>query len=134
MNYANFSIFNFQFSIIFRTFAVENRKTMSENKMNWARIWEITRKYILNKYIIVLLVFGVVMIFVGNQSAVQRVRRARTIDSLRTERDMYYDRSQRLDDKLRSLRSSKDSLERFARERYLMHCENEDVYIVKDEE
>ena len=102
--------------------------------MNWARIWEITRKYILNKYIIVLLVFGVVMIFVGNQSAIQRMRRARTIDSLRTERDMYYDRSQQLDDKLRALRSSKDSLERFARERYLMHCENEDVYIVKDEE
>lgn len=66
---------------------------MSENKINWARVWEITRKYILNKYIIVLLIFGIVMVFVGNQSAVQRLQRAKVIDSLRTERDQYRDRT-----------------------------------------
>lgn len=116
-----------------RNFALENRKTMSENKINWARVWEITRKYILNKYIIVLLIFGIVMVFVGNQSAVQRLQRAKVIDSLRTERDLYRDRTAQLDERMRQLRANKDSLERFAREHYLMHCDEEDVYIVKDD-
>lgn len=105
---------------------------MSENRINWSRVWEITRKYILNKYIIVLVIFGVVMVFVGNQSAIQRLKRAKTIDSLRMERDMYYHRTERLDQQMHQLRTNKDSLERFARERYLMHCEDEDVYIVND--
>lgn len=113
-------------------FAVENRKTMSENKVNWSKVWEITHKYILNKYIIVLVVFGVVMVFVGNQSAVERLKRAEVIDSLRHERDMYNEQTERIDSHLRYLRTDKDTLERFARERYLMHCENEDVYIVMD--
>lgn len=34
---------------------------------------------------------------------------------------------------MRQLRANKDSLERFAREHYLMHCDEEDVYIVKDD-
>ena len=105
---------------------------MSENKVNWSRVWEITRKYILNKYIIVLAIFGVVMVFVGNQSAVERLKRAEVIDSLRQERDMYNEQTERIDQHLRQLRTDKDSLERFARERYLMHCQDEDVYIVMD--
>ena len=95
---------------------------MSETENRWRQVWEFTRKYILNKYIIVLVIFGVVMAFVGNQSAVQRIRRARTIDSLRTERDHYGALN----------RQSITSLERFARERDLMHSEDEDVYIVTD--
>lgn len=39
----------------------------------------------------------------------------------------------RLDERMRQLRANKDSLERFAREHYLMHCDEEDVYIVKDD-
>ena len=105
---------------------------MSETENRWRQVWEFTRKYILNKYIIVLVIFGVVMAFVGNQSAVQRIRRARTIDSLRTERDHYNERIERLDHKMQQLKTSRDSLERFARERYLMHSEDEDVYIVTD--
>ena len=69
------------------------------------------------------------MIFVGDHSLIQFVKRAqklrqieRQIDANNAEIQQAQRAMMRLDDL--------DSLERFAREEYNMHTDNEDVYLV----
>lgn len=96
------------------------------------RFMNFMRKYVLNKYVLVLLVFAVVFVFVGEQSFIKGVQRRRQIRE--TERQL---RATRED--IRGMRHSidllrsTDSLERYAREHYYMHADGEDVYIVPEE-
>lgn len=91
----------------------------------------ILRKYVLNKYVLVCLVFGVVFVFVGEQSLLKGIQRRRQIRQTElqiraTRADI--EATQRTINWLRST----DSLEQFAREQYYMHAPGEDVYIVKE--
>lgn len=91
----------------------------------------ILRKYVLNKYVLVCLVFGVVFVFVGEQSLLKGIQRRRQIRQTEQQiRDTRADieATQRTINWLRST----DSLEQFAREQYYMHAPGEDVYIVKE--
>lgn len=103
---------------------------MEENTKNgdWR---EKTRKYLLNKYVITILVFAVVFIFIGEQSAVKRIRTERQIR--KTEKQITSDRAdiQRSQRMLQTLQDT-DSLERYAREQYGMHTSKEDVYLVSE--
>jgi cell division protein FtsB len=96
------------------------------------RFMNFMRKYVLNKYVLVLLVFGVVFVFVGEQSFIKGIQRRRQIRE--TERQL---RATRED--IRGMRHSidllrsTDSLERYAREHYYMHADGEDVYIVHED-
>ena len=90
------------------------------------------RKYVLNKYVLVLLVFGIVFVFVGEQSFIKGIQRRRQIRE--TERQLQAAREdiQGMRHSIELLRST-DSLERYAREHYYMHADGEDVYIVEED-
>lgn len=97
------------------------------------RLWVILRKYLLNKYVLVLLIFGAVMFFVGEQSMRVRWHKARQIRELKEQRDTYQQAIEQAKHELQVLQST-DSLERFAREKYLMHTDKEDVYLVNEDD
>ena len=91
--------------------------------------WNAVRKALISKYARAIYVFAVIMIFVGDHSLIQFVKRAqklrqieRQIDANNAEIQQAQRAMMRLDDL--------DSLERFAREEYNMHTDNEDVYLV----
>lgn len=87
----------------------------------------------LNKYVLICLIFAIVLTFCGDQSLINRFRRERQISQLEEEIELY---EKRLDDTRRSietLQSGKEELERYARERYLMHEDGEQVYVVESE-
>ena len=88
-------------------------------------------KWILNKYVFTIVVFAVVMIFVGEQSYRVRLHKAKQIHELEEQRDNYQQAIDQAKHDLQTLQST-DSLEKFAREKYLMHAENEDVYLIDD--
>ena len=92
----------------------------------------ILRKHVVNKYAVVLLVFGAVMFFVGEQSFRVRWHKARQIKELKAQRETYERAIEEAKHELQVLQST-DSLERYAREKYLMHAENEDVYLIDDD-
>lgn len=92
--------------------------------------WQTLRKYLINKYAIALLLFALVLLFVGDNSLVQYVKRARKMRDIQEQLDATraeISASQSTLDNLNNI----DSLERFAREEYHMHAPNEDVYIVE---
>lgn len=100
-------------------------------QINWSKIGDWCKKYLLNKYSITLFVFFVVILFVGNQSILQRLRRARQIHQLERRLEQYHQGTQQAQRELMFLLNP-DSLEKYAREKYYMHTEEEDVYIVPE--
>ena len=82
------------------------------------------------KYVITILIFMVVMVFFGDQSLINYVRRSREIRHLVEQRDSYREGIKRAEKGLQVLQNT-DSLERYAREHYYMHAENEDVYLLE---
>lgn len=99
--------------------------------MDWKRIWEVLRKYLLNKYVFVLVAFGLIMFFVGEQSIRVRLHKGRQIRELKEQRDTYQQAIDQANHDLQMLQST-DSLEKYAREKYLMHTDNEDVYLIDE--
>lgn len=85
----------------------------------------------LNKYSITLLVFFVVIMFVGNQSMLERMRRAHQIHLLERRLEQYHQGTKEAERELIMLQNP-DSLEKYAREKYYMHTPDEDVYVVPE--
>lgn len=88
------------------------------------------RKWLINKYAITLFVFAVLYLFVGDNSFIQYLKRAKKIREVEQEIQLNNEEIQKTQSIMTNL-ENKDSLERFAREEYRMHAPNEDVYIVE---
>ena len=104
----------------------KKKRIFAAMKEEWLQRW---RKY--GKYVVTIAAFAVVMIFFGDQSLINYVKRAREIHHLEEQRDTYRDGIQKARHDLNVLQNT-DSLERFAREQYYMHADNEDVYLVEE--
>ena len=100
------------------------------NKVNFSELWErfSWRKW--GKYVLVLVVFTVIYLFVGEQSMIHFWHRGREIQRLEEQRDRYRADAEEAQQKINNL-NQRDSLERFAREQYFMHQPGEDVYLVE---
>lgn len=101
-----------------------------KHPVNWPQIWQNIKTFLLNKYVITVLIFVIVMLFVGQQSILSDIRRSRQIREAKAELKQKNAEIERAKNDLEML-SQTDSLERFAREHYYMHADNEDVYVIK---
>lgn len=84
-----------------------------------------------NKYIITLIVFGVIFLFIGEQSVIKGIRRAHQIHNAEKQLKSIRKEIQDCEQQAENLQNT-DSLERFAREQYYMHAPNEDVYLIHE--
>lgn len=100
-------------------------------QINWSKIGDWCKKYLLNKYSITLFVFFVVIMFVGDQSLLERMRRAHQIHLLERRLEQYHQGTKDAERELIMLQNP-DSLEKYAREKYYMHTPDEDVYVVPE--
>ena len=86
----------------------------------------------LSVYQIAILLIMMAMLFVfGDSSMVKRIKYEREIRALQTQIKYYRDQTENDKLKLYDLKSSKDNLEKFARENYLMKRKNEEVFIIE---
>ena len=91
--------------------------------------WRKVRKVLINKYAITLYVFAVLFIFVGEQSLINQIIRKKEIRDVKSEIEDIKIQTKKSENLLHSL-DNKDSLERFAREQYKMHTEDETIYMI----
>lgn len=98
--------------------------------MKEINLWNRARKVLINKYAITLYVFALLFLFVGEQSLLNQISRKREIRKAEREIVRVQAKTEEASNLLESL-DNKDSLERFAREQYKMHKDNEDVYLVE---
>ena len=87
-------------------------------------------KFTTNKYIIVLSIFIVWMVFFDENSMLNHREFNKEIDKLNSEKE-YYNTQIEQDKELINKLDSKEELEKFAREEYNMKRENEEIYIIE---
>lgn len=88
--------------------------------------------FLRNKFIITIVVFLVWMLFFDQYNLISRINNNRKIAELEHQKEMYIAEIQRSSRLLKELQGDNESLEKFAREQYLMKKKNEDIYIVKE--
>ena len=87
-----------------------------------------------NKYILAVTVFFCWMIFFDNNNFIDRYFYYKDIRKLKDKKTYYEQKIKEDRQKLDELKTNADNLEKFAREQYLMKKENEDIYLVDEDE
>ena len=83
-----------------------------------------------NKFFLVTLAFLVWMIFFDRNDLFSQYEYRRQVNKLKEERDFYKKETDLVTKELDELTSNPQKLEKFAREKYLMKKDNEDVYVI----
>ncbi len=96
-------------------------------------MWNRIPSWIRNKYLLAFIAVLVWLLFFDTHNFVQQWRIRRQLKELRIERDFYRQETLRDSAAIEELKGDPDALERFAREKYLMKREGEDVYILVED-
>lgn len=85
------------------------------------------------KYTIVGILFVLAMVFSKRHNIRQYFENQSTIEALELEKAYYEQQIEQNNTRLQELKSDKHDLEKFARERYLLKKNNEDVFVISQE-
>lgn len=104
---------------------MKNPLKKSMEKRPWLR-------FLGNRYVLVLLFFAVWMLFLDNYSWLVHRRLDAEIDELNTNKE-YYENEIKKDSQHIKLLKNPDQVEKYAREKYYMKRDSEDIYIIEYE-
>lgn len=90
------------------------------------------KKIISNKYLIILLLFSGWMLFLDNYSYMDQRVLNKQIDELQDNKKYYQDEIRKDKENIKLLKNQ-DQVEKYAREKYYMKKDSEDIYIVEFE-
>lgn len=85
-----------------------------------------------NKYLLSLMVFSVWLIFFDHNDLFLQVERTKELRQLEKGKDYYSKQIESIHKELRELDANPASLEKIAREKYLMKKDGEDIFIIDD--
>ncbi len=89
-------------------------------------------RFLSNKYVIVLVFFSVWMLFLDNYSYLDHRLLDKEIDELEDNKEYYLDEIKK-DKKNIKILKNPHQVEKFAREKYYMKKDSEDIYIIEYE-
>ena len=104
---------------------MENPLEETKQKKPWLKI-------VSNKYLLISLLFAVWMLFLDNYSYMDQRQLNKQIDELQDNKKYYQDEIKKDNQSIKLLKNQ-DQVEKYAREKYYMKRENEDIYIVEYE-
>ena len=90
-------------------------------------------KWLTNKYVLVFIFFIVWMLFLDNYSFIEHRILNKQINELEDNRDYYNMEIKTDQNKIKNLKNP-DNIEKYAREKYYMKKDSEDIFIVEYEE
>lgn len=90
-------------------------------------------KILKNKYFITSVAFLIFIILFSQNNLIERFYSVHELNKLEKQKEYYQSIIKENSDKIKELKTDRESLEKFAREEYLMKKENEDLYIIKKE-
>ena len=97
------------------------KKALGESK-----VFRIVR----NKYVVVSAFFLIWVLFIDTNNIFVRLNDLQTEKQQARQKEHYREAILQTDEKLKELTSNKDSLEKFAREQYLFHQKDEEVFVI----
>lgn len=90
-------------------------------------------KFLGNRYVLVIIFFAVWMLFLDNYSYFEHRVLNKEIKELEDNKQYYLDEIKKDSISIRQL-NNQDQIEKYAREKYYMKRENEDIYIIEFED
>jgi cell division protein DivIC len=90
-------------------------------------------KLLKNKYFLTSFAFLLFIILFSQNNLIERFYSLHELHKLEKQKEYYQNIIKENTDKIKELKTDRESLEKFAREEYLMKKENEDIYIIKKE-
>jgi cell division protein DivIC len=86
-----------------------------------------------NFYVVTLIIFLAWMLLLDSNNLVARYQLGSKLNSLEDEKEYYEHKIKEVEQDRSELFGDRESLEKFAREKYLMKKESEDIYIIIEE-
>jgi cell division protein DivIC len=87
-----------------------------------------------NFYIVATISFFVWMMFLDSNDLISRFKMSSKLRSLEREKEFYQEKISEVEKDRTELMTNKELLEKFAREKYLMKKESEDLFIIQEED
>ena len=84
-----------------------------------------------NKYLITLLAFSFWIFFIDDYNLIKQYQLQKNIDQLKNQRKYYLNEIKKDSTQFYRIQHTKEEQERFAREKFLMKKEEEDVFIIR---
>ena len=85
-----------------------------------------------HKYLITIVAFLVIIVFLDENSLIQRAKHQQEINTLNSEIEKYRKQYEEDTEKLKELTNNPEAMEKIAREKYLMKKPNEDIFIFEE--
>ena len=104
---------------------MENPLEETKQKKPWLKI-------VSNKYLLISLLFAVWMLFLDNYSYMDQRQINNQIDELQDNKKYYQDEIRKDKENIKLLKNQ-DQVEKYAREKYYMKKDSEDIYIIEYE-
>ena len=101
------------------------------------RIQDIIKKLpkpLRNKYLILFLLFILWVVFIDDYNLINQSKIKNTVDDLKIQKEFYITEIKSDSTELYKLQNDPAVQERFAREKFLMKKENEDIFIIREKE
>ena len=97
------------------------------------RIFRISIPFLRNKYVLASFFFILWVVFFDTNNFLDRSQQMKELKQLKEDREYYMQRIEHDTRRMNELRTDLKSLEKFAREQYLMKKDNEDVFIIVED-
>ena len=87
-----------------------------------------------NKYLVLLLLFIFWIIFLDDYNLINQNKMKNNVDDLKEQKEFYIYEIKNDSTELSNLKNDSEEQEKFAREKYLMKKDNEDIFIIRESE
>lgn len=88
--------------------------------------------FLKNKYLIATIIFLAIICFIDTNNIFSLYKDLKDVSSQERQKEYYRKAIEETQENLLELTSNRDSLEKFAREQFLFHQADEDVFVVKE--
>jgi cell division protein DivIC len=86
-----------------------------------------------NFYVVTGLLFFIWLLLLDSNDLISRFKMTAKVSSLENEKEFYLEKISEVEKDRKELLTNKELLEKFAREKYLMKKETEDIFIIREE-
>ncbi len=86
-----------------------------------------------NFYVVTGLLFFIWLLLLDSNDLISRFKMTAKVNSLENEKEFYLEKISEVEKDRKELLTNKELLEKFAREKYLMKKETEDIFIIQED-
>lgn len=109
---------------------MKGNETIAKVKQNIARIWHLWYM----KYVLVCVVGILIVGFLDDNSVLSHLNMMQRKSELREEIEYYETVNQKNKERIRQLEDNPKEIEKIAREQYFMKADDEDIFVLSDDE